>query len=137
VTVKKFLDVIHEDPSALEASRVDCGTCPVSLKCVLGQDGTGWTFNCCRATAVNVTTGDGRSVKVVVDCAKHAFEQKPEAASFIRCVLCSGEIMDTEVRAARNHGSSYLYLPTVHAKVPVGDRVTLWKRTHARAMRRP
>lgn len=112
----KFLDLLER--KRLPAP-VDCGTCPVSIACAAGEGGNGFTFNCCRSTAVEYS-----GVLLIIDCQNHAFEQSEIAKECTCCPLCSGGIMEV---VARDLGNTNRYVPTVHAKYSVTDRVQLWR----------
>lgn len=130
--MRKFLDVIKEPIAKTEATRVHCGTCPVSMACMVGQGGNGWKFDCCGSTGFvfDKTT-------LVVDCAKNEFEQAAEAKKFKLCPLCSGGIMEVIVRSVNETGDeNNRYLLTEHAKVPLAQRIELWKEKHLAALAR-
>lgn len=131
MTFKRFLDVVRDPVETTEAARVDCPTCPVNMACIVGQDGTGWTFNCCRSTGV-VVEGE----VVVIDCAKHNFAQNERAKAYKKCPLCSGDVMEVVERARRAGTAPTVYLPTVHAKVSIAERQVRWQASHERALRR-
>jgi hypothetical protein len=116
----KFIDLVE---SKKLPTPVDCGNCPVNMACALGQGGNGYTFDCCHATGFQ-TEVDGRTVMYLIDCQRHAFEQNRFAKMCKLCPLCSGDIVEV---AMRDISQSNVYLPTVHAKVPVADRVRLWR----------
>lgn len=115
--MKPFLDVM-EDPAP---EIVDCGSCPVSMACAVGQGGNGFTFDCCRATAVEMP-----EATLIIDCQQHQFEQSALATECKLCPLCTGDIMVVALRDAAA-STKNRYVPTVHAKVAIGDRVRLWK----------
>jgi hypothetical protein len=131
--VRKFLDVIKEPIAKTEATRVTCGTCPVSMACMIGQGGNGWKFDCCGATGF-VLEGVGT---LAIDCSRNEFEQNKDAKKYRQCPLCSGGIMEVVERSSLDGGNdANRYLLTAHAKVPLEDRVKLWKDTHAAALTR-
>jgi hypothetical protein len=118
--VVKFLDIVKL--KTLPAP-VDCGTCPVNLACAVGKGGNGFVFDCCHATAFEMMEGEKRRL-LVIDCQKHAFEQTELAKDCKSCPLCSGDIMEVVLRDVSQNNR---YVPTVHAKVPLADRVKLFR----------
>ena len=129
--MRKFLDVIRQSVDKTEADRVSCGECPVNMACVLEEGGTGWTFDCCHVTSVRV---DG--LVLAIDCGRHNFEQNNEAKKWEKCPLCSGSIMEVAERAKRNGNDPNRYVLTAHAKVPLAERIKLWRQAHADALKR-
>lgn len=123
-----FADVLVLSPAKIEKTRVNCGTCPVNMACILGQGGTGWKFNCCGSTGYVLD-----DATVAIDCANNAFEQNEDAKSWKLCPMCSGGIMEVVERARKDGGHKNLYLLTVYAKVPLEDRLKLWKEKQAYA----
>ncbi len=117
------LPAFVEAPLAeVEAKVVECRTCPVFLMCEAGQGGTGWTCASCRATGVLVDvpgTGTVPEDVLLIDCGRHQFWTREAAVDLTRCDLCSGRVMDLELRA---RGSKQHYIATVHARVPVAER---------------
>lgn len=111
---------------------VDCGNCPVNIACAVGGGGTGWTFDCCHSTSVE-QNNDGRRRLLVIDCGKHAFEQIDMAKECKLCPLCSGDIVDVELR---DEIDTHRYVPTVYAKVPLAVRVKKWQETLPLALER-
>ena len=128
-----FLQVIKM--TAKEVVPVDCPTCPVSMACVAGIGGNGWRFDCCGSTGIPVENGT-----LFVDCAINRFERHHKVKDFPRCPVCSGGIMEVIEAARRGElasvGMNY-YLPTVHAVVPLADRLVLLRRKHREATRHP
>lgn len=130
--MRKFLDVIKEPVEATEKTRVDCGTCPVNMACVLKEGGNGWTFDCCHSTGFKMD-----DLLLIIDCGKHEFEQTQEAKRWAKCPLCSGGIMEVVERTQREQGfDPNRYVLTVHAKVPFEERRTLWVEKHKQALER-
>lgn len=125
----KFTDIIKAKKLP---EPVDCGSCPVNMACAVGQGGNGYVFDCCRAAGFE-TTENGKRVIYVIDCQNHAFEQTPLAKECTLCPLCSGGIMEV---ALRDVHQSNRYLPTVHAKVPVAERVKLFRKSVEEAKER-
>jgi hypothetical protein len=118
-----FFQAVELPLKKVEASRVGCGTCPVSLACIVGQGGNGWKFDCCGATGYIL---DG--LTVAIDCGKNNFEQNADAKTWKLCPLCSGGIMTVVERAKRDAPTDMnRYLLTEHAKVPLVQRLALWK----------
>lgn len=116
----KFLDLL--DTKRLPKP-VDCGTCPVSVACAVNQGGNGYVFDCCRSAGFETTENDER-VLYIIDCQRHQFEQGERAKQCTLCPLCSGGIIEVVVR---DSSQSNRYVPTVHAKVPLAERVRLWR----------
>lgn len=125
----KFLDVIKAKKLP---EPVDCGTCPVSMVCAVGEGGNGYVFDCCRSVGFE-TTENGKRVLYVIDCQNHQFAQTSLAKECKLCPLCSGGIMEVVLR---DIGHSNRYLPTVHAKVPVAERVALFRKAAVAAKAR-
>lgn len=127
-----FLKVVSQSVAATEKTRVTCGTCPVSLACVVGEGGTGWKFDCCGSTAVRI-----EDQILLIDCAKNNFEQHKDAKEHQLCPLCSGGIMEAVERGRLDGGQDpNRYVLTVYAKVPFADRLAVWRRTHVEALHR-
>lgn len=110
--------LFEANPERVEASRVDCGTCPVSLQCALSDGGNGWRFSCCGATGV-----EANGALLVMDCQQNTFHQEERAAVIPQCPLCKGDLVKNHVLGMADH---YRYVPTVHAKVPVRTRLALF-----------
>lgn len=125
----KFLDLIKAKTLPVP---VDCGTCPVSMACAVGQGGNGFVFDCCHAVGYNAWE-DGEGVLYVIDCQNHGFEQVSLAKECFLCPLCSGGIMEVVLRDV---SQSNRYVPTVHAKVPLAERVALFRKTAEEAKER-
>lgn len=125
----KFLDVIK---AKRPPEPVDCGTCPVNMACAVGEGGNGYVFDCCRAAGFE-TTENGKRILYVIDCQNHQFEQTFLAKECKLCPLCSGGIMEVVLRDV---SQSNRYLPTVHAKVPVTERVALFRTAAEQAKER-
>lgn len=104
-----------------EAARVTCETCPVNMSCMAGQGGTGYVVACCDATSMCLQEKPKRVL--IIDCAKHRFERTTDTKSIKKCGLCSAGVLQID---ARNLEAQY-YLPTVHAKVPVTERLAFFK----------
>lgn len=115
----RLADAVRMKDADVEAFRVTCETCPVSMQCIVGQGGTGWTFDCCGSTTIYLTEEESKARILLVDCGKHNFERQESTKACKQCALCSGGIMEVEARGMANHR----YLPTVHAKVPVAERL--------------
>ncbi len=118
-----LLDVLRKPPKV-----VDCGTCPVNIACALERGGTGWTFDCCRSTSVDTSEGI-----LIIDCQLHRFEQSATARDCKVCPLCSGDLMTVALRDPRNANH---YVPTVHAKIPLAERLRLWRKVLPEHQRR-
>lgn len=126
-----FFDAVRLPIDKVEATRVSCGTCPVNLSCVVGQGGNGWKFDCCGSSGYVLD-----DVTLVVDCANNGFEQLAKAKEHSLCPLCSGGIMEVVERAQADGGKRNLYLLTEHTRVPIADRIELWKRRQLEAQAR-
>lgn len=107
----------------VKRSTVNCGSCPVSFQCVAAEGGNGFTFDCCRSTAVEVTT-DGMRILLIVDCANHQFVQRDVAKDAAPCPLCSGDFVLSHLLGM---SLDHHYLPTEYAKVPLKTRLDLWR----------
>lgn len=126
----KFLNALKPDV-ALEP--VNCGGCPASFTCLADSSdnpGNGYRFNCCGAVGVDVPDpqapdDDTRTMLAVLDCQRNSFYQNRTAAKVKACPLCTGEIIEA---ALRGHADDHYYVPTVHAKKPLADRLKLWHR---------
>lgn len=117
--MKTFLEAFENPPEP-----VNCGACPVNVDCALGNRGNGWTYSCCGVSAIDTD----RAV-IVVDCQHHTFFQCNDAKLCIKCPLCTGDIvLISRLDAAEygGSGSNVFYVPTVHAKVPLKERLRLW-----------
>jgi hypothetical protein len=108
---------------------VDCPSCPVNLSC-LTQSETQWRFDCCGSAALAVRDGT-----VLIDCQINAFKGTVVPSSFTPCPLCTGGIMEAVELARSNPGASMsYYLPTVHAKFPITERLASLRRRHQEAL---
>lgn len=107
---------------------VDCPTCPVNMSCFSGKSGTGWRFDCCGMATMDL--GDNT---VLVDCQINEFIDKHWANEFTFCPLCSGAIMEVELAKTKNALGTNYYLPTVHAKFPLAERLMRLRRCHKEA----
>lgn len=126
----KFLDLVEAKKLP---TPVDCGSCPVSLACAVGEGSTGYTFNCCHSTAVEYgaeVSEEGIRTLLIIDCQNHGFEQNEYASECVSCPMCTGAVMET---AHRELTDRHRYVPTVHAKFSVGDRVRVWRKALAAA----
>lgn len=108
---------------------VDCPTCPVSLSCLTGKSGTGWRFDCCGMAAMSVRGGT-----VMIDCQINEFRDE-RASSGSACPLCTGGIMEAiELARGNPAATESYYLPTVHAKFPLAERLASLRRRHQEAL---
>jgi hypothetical protein len=105
----------------VEATCVDCGTCPVSIQCLASDGGNGWRYDCCGAVGIEVS-----EVLLIMDCEKNTFVQRERASDMKQCPLCSGDLVKGHVLGMSDH---HRYLPTVHAKVPIKTRLALFHKT--------
>jgi len=120
--MRNFLEVLEGTPP----TPVDCGTCPVSIACATGTGGNGYRFPCCGVTGVPV---DG-NVLLVIDCERNRFELHAVSTTLQACPLCTGGIMEVMLLGMGGHNR---YVPTVYAKVPLPERLRLWKKKLAQA----
>ena len=114
-----FAALLEVSPAQLDATRVDCGTCPVSIQCLAGDGGNGWRFDCCGATGVQVADGDGQLL-LVMDCADNAFKARMHDKDLGVCPLCSGDLLKAHVLGMTDH---HRYVPTAHAKHSTSVRI--------------
>jgi hypothetical protein len=120
----RFVDLLAATTDDVEATVVDCSTCPVSMQCLAARGGNGFKFPCCGSTAVPVSPESGTRL-LVMDCTKNQFETgMPGPTEFSRCPLCSGDIVKNQVLAL---DPGHRYLPTVHSIIPVAARLEAWK----------
>lgn len=126
-----FFEAVELPAAKVEKTRVSCGDCPVNMSCILGEGGNGWKFDCCGATGY---VQDENTI--VIDCAKNGFEQIAEAKTWKQCPLCSGGIMEVVERSRSDGGRKNLYLLTEHARVPLVERLELWKKKQVEAKAR-
>jgi len=112
------LDILERPPKV-----VDCGACPVTMACAIERGGTGWTFDCCHSTSVEV-----EGVIHIIDCQRHKFEQNETAKDCKVCPLCTGDVMVVALRDAKGATTPNRYVPTKHAKVSLSERLRLWKK---------
>lgn len=109
---------------------VDCPSCPVNLSCLTGKSGTGWRFNCCGTAAMSVRDGT-----VMVDCQINRFKDERTSSDPSYCPLCTGGIMEAAELSRGNPSASVnYYLPTVHAKFPIAERLANLRRRHQEAL---
>ncbi len=113
---------ISDTPDA-DIVPVDCPTCPVNLSCLTGRSGTGWRFDCCGTAVLDL----GNDM-VMVDCKINEFRDERHQR-FGLCLLCSGAIMEVEELGGLAVGTNY-YLPTVHARIPLADRLKTLRARH-------
>lgn len=118
-------DVLKASLKDVKETTVNCGTCPVSFQCMAGEGGNGYTFDCCKSTAVEVTEDGGERVLLIIDCANHQFEQRDVAKDASPCPFCSGDVV---VAHALHMTPDHRYLPTEHAMVPLKTRLDLWRK---------
>jgi hypothetical protein len=119
--------LIEASPAQVDATRVDCGTCPVSLQCIAASGGNGWRFECCGSTGVEVN-----GQLLIMDCQENRFEQRYEPAVSIKvCPLCSGDLVKGHLLGMSDH---HRYVPTAHAKFPARVRLALWHKTMPEAV---
>ena len=114
--------LLQSKVSDVEQSVVDCGTCPVSIQCVLSDGGTGWRYDCCGSAAVEVPG----PILLILDCQKNTFRQSERAEDMPRCPLCDGDLVKSHVLGM---SGGHHYVPTVHAKHPPRVRLALFKKT--------
>lgn len=115
---------ISDTPDA-DIVPVDCATCPINMSCLTGKSGTGWRFDCC-GTAV-MTLGNG---SVMVDCQINQLRDERRSGGFGPCPLCTGSIMEAVELARLTATVTNYYLPTVHAKIPLAERLARLRERH-------
>lgn len=115
-------DLLKAKVNDVELTVVDCGTCPVSIQCVLSEGGNGWRYDCCGSAAVEVPG----SLLLILDCQKNTFRQQERAEDMPSCPLCDGDLVRSHVLGMSDH---HRYIPTVHAKAPPRVRLALFKKT--------
>lgn len=109
---------------------VDCSSCPVSLSCLTGRSGTGWRFDCCGTATMAIQGGF-----VFVDCQINEFRDERASSNHGPCPLCTGGIMEAVELARENPAAvENHYLPTVHAKFPLAERLASLRRRHQEAL---
>lgn len=119
---------ISDTPDA-DIVPVDCPACPINMSCFTGRSGTGWRFDCC-GTAVMSLGGD----TVIVDCQINEFRDERRSGGFGLCPLCSGSIMEVVERSKLDLAAATIhYLPTVHARIPLAERLTRLRTRHRAA----
>lgn len=113
-------------PSDVEATAVNCSTCPVSLACLAERGGTGVKCPQCGATGVEDLTGPTRSL-LIMDCANNRFGGTGSLVTpeFSACPLCNGHIVKAHFLG---HAATHRYVLTVHAKVDFKTRQVEWRR---------
>lgn len=125
-----FTAVLRLDDAALAALAAQapaCGTCPVALYCAAAMPVITYQFPCCGAIAL-----DTRHGPCVLDCANHDFQTIPASVKDL-CPLCSGDIIEAELRATLGGKAQPRYLRTVHAIVPLAQRLATWRRREVQA----
>lgn len=118
--------VLEMTAEELTEGQVDCGTCPLNMRCAVGDGGNGWTFRCCGATGVEVVGEHGEELLFIVDCVRHGFARGhyKGTVDLATCPLCNGDIVKTVAIGA---SATQRYLPTVHSKVSLAKRVKTWQ----------
>lgn len=127
----RLLEILDASPEVVEDARVGCGGCPVGLLCAAGVGGTGWRFDCCGSTMVELPE---QGIELIVDCARNGFHQRADVRDVMRgdmCPLCSGDVVETVLRELDRGRSSARILLTIHARVPARERLRLWRRRRA------
>jgi hypothetical protein len=114
---RKMDDLLTITENDLTKDAVDCGTCPVSMACAVGEGGNGWRFPCCGATSVALD--EDANENLIVDCGNNGFDKRYAAAT-LKCPLCSGDMTDAILRG---NSGKYRYLRTVHSQVPPKQRL--------------
>lgn len=126
-----FLQLV--DAPADGINPVDCPTCPINMSCISGRGGTGWRFDCCGSSGFRLQDGT-----LFVDCGINRFEQHDKAKEYPTCPVCNGGIMEVAEAGRRGEfqvGNNY-YLPTVHARVDLADRLALLRSKQREVVRR-
>lgn len=86
----------------LQEKVVDCGGCPVSIDCKMGngEKGTGIACKKCGSTAVVIgaeSVSEGALV-YIVDCTEHKFRKATQENLLPECPLCTGLLARAEMR---------------------------------------
>lgn len=126
----RIKDALAAERGEVQGTRVDCGTCPVSLQCATADGGNGWKYDCCGSASIDAADGDDR-VLLIMDCANNRFAQRENASEIRTCPLCSGDIVKSDLLGMGDH---HRYVPTVHAKVAVSVRLQTWKKARPAAL---
>ncbi len=110
---------------------VDCPSCPVNLSCLTGKSGTGWRFDCCGTAGMDIRGG-----QVMIDCGINQFVRDEHIAlNRDKCPLCTGGIMEAVELSQRNPFALVnYYLPTVHSKFQLAERLTNLRRRRQEAL---
>lgn len=116
--IKTFYDIMETPVKDIE--RVDCGTCPFSMQCVLGTKIKSFKFDCCNSIIYRPNYDDNW---YIIDCNRHLFTVTNTSYE-TRCPLCSGEIVKVL-------GDDLYYVPTIHGK-PLEERLATWTEAVAR-----
>jgi len=117
------------DTPDTDITPVDCATCPINMSCLTGKSGTGWRFDCCGMAAMRL--GDDT---VIVDCQINEFrDERLPSDGFGLCPLCSSAIMEVELAKTNDAVGINYYLPTVHAKFPLVERLMNLRKRHQKA----
>jgi hypothetical protein len=119
MTFLNILDSLSRSVRQHEENTVNCGTCPVSMACVVSEGGNGWRFRCCGSTGVEV-----QGLLFVMDCNNNQFEVNKDVMRANVCPLCTGDIIES---AVRGNAERYRYVRTVHAVVPLKTRLDVWR----------
>lgn len=115
-----FLQLVDTPIDKVEL--VDCPTCPINMSCIAGSGGSGWRFDCCGSSGFKLQDGT-----LFVDCGINRFEQHDKAKKYPTCPVCNGGIMEVVELVQRGNfvENSNYYLPTVHARVSLANRLAL------------
>lgn len=121
---------IPETPDE-DVAVVDCPSCPVNLSCLPGGSGTGWRFDCCGTAVMNVRDG-----QVMIDCKiNQFFRDEHIALNREKCPLCTGGIMEAAELSRGNPSATVnYYLPTIHARFSLAERLAALRRRHQEAL---
>lgn len=116
-----------------ETPRVDCGTCPVSMRCAANEKPASTEFDCCRGVAVEVQSPEEGRLLLAMDCEQHNFALAPAKSPAPKCPLCSCDIVETEERGTMTR---VRWVPTVHAKFDPDARIAAWRSRWPEAVRK-
>lgn len=104
---------------------VDCGTCPVTMDCAVEQGGNGYTYRCCDATGFQTVDEDGQPILLMIDCTHHKFYRSEHTTQLPACPLCSGNAIAIAMLGV---GTPARWVPTVHARFSIKDRLNAFKK---------
>jgi hypothetical protein len=108
----------------VEASAVNCGTCPVSVHCMAKATVTqAWEYACCKSLVLEHETLDGMGIFLILDCARRDFVVQATRKHH-KCTLCSSGALNSELRGWT---AQHRWLPTVYADPLPRIRLAAWR----------